>query len=153
MKKRKQHNLQARLQRNSRAILRLHGAAVFQIDPENIQGLISLKTGRLIPPGQTMADAMCDVPHAWTIYFGAFCTYEFGHYLKSEEVALQGIYRAEHLADVIEDRYRALIDSCNPNHMVGSGWIANPCGISMDEAQAARMFEAVGAWTKMKEVA
>jgi len=151
--KKSKHNMQARLHRNSRAILRLHGAAVFQIDPQNIQGLISLKTGRLIPPSQIMADAMCDVPHSWTIYFGAFCVYESGQYLKSEEVALQGVYLAEHLADVIEDRYRSLIDSCNPKHVVGSGWIANPCGISMDEAQAARMFEAVGAWAQRKEAA
>lgn len=54
----------------------------------------------------------------------------------------QGIYRSDSLAGVIEEHYRALVKSCNPNHLVGSGWIAMPGGTSLDEAQAARIFEA-----------
>ena len=45
-----------------------------------------------------------------------------------------------------------LVKSCNPNHLVGSGWIAMPGGTSLDEAQAARIFEACGAW-QVREVA
>lgn len=30
--------------------------------------------------------------------------------------------------------------------LIASGWIANPSGVSMTEEQAARVFDAVGAW-------
>ncbi len=34
--------------------------------------------------------------------------------------------------------------------MVDSGWIAIPEAISLDEAHAARIFEAIGAWHQVK---
>jgi hypothetical protein len=121
--------------------------AVVNIDPSGLQGLINWKNAKSIAPGQAIADAVCDIPHRWVIYFSALCIDQFGQrYIKSQEVAPQGMYLSEQITDVIETYYRELLDGCNPLHIVGSGWIANPCGASLDEEQAARIFDVVGAW-------
>jgi hypothetical protein len=51
---------------------------------------------------------------------------------------------------VIEHCYKKLRDSANQSQMVASGWIAIPESMSLDEAHAARIFEAVGAWNQQK---
>lgn len=153
-RRRKPNNPHARVERFSRAILRQFRVAVVNIDPSGRQGMIDYGTAKSIPPGQRIADAVCDIAHPWVIYFGVFCRDQLGQqYIKAREVAPQGIYKSDSLADVIEEHYRALIDSCNPAHVIGSDWIANPSGVSLDEAQAARIFEAVGAWKQRKEAA
>lgn len=149
MSKRKPHNMRARIERMSRARLNTHHVAVIHIDPSGRQGMINWKTCRSIPPGQRMAEAVCDVAHRWTIYVSAQCRDQNGHrYTKSVEVAPQGNYMAAHLEDVIEDTYKALVAESNPNHRVASGWIAIPADISLTEEQAARMFDAVGVWNQ-----
>lgn len=154
MSKRKKNNPRARVERFSRAILRQYRVAVVNVDPSGRQGMVDYGTCKSIPPGQRIADAVCDIAHPWVIYFGALCIDQFGRrYIKAAEIAPQGIYKSDSLADVIEEHYRALIDSCNPAHIVGSGWIANPSGASLDEEQAARIFDAVGAWPADKEAA
>lgn len=153
-KRRKPNNPRARIERFSRAILRQYHVAVVNIDPSGRQGLVDWANARSIPPGRQIADAVCDIAHSWVVYFGAFCSDQNGRqYIKASEVAPQGIYKSDTLADVIEEHYRALINSCNPAHVIGSGWIAIPSGVSLDEAQAARIFEAVGAWQQCKEAA
>lgn len=115
--------------------------------PKGRQGLINWKNAKSIPPGRAIADAVCDIPHRWVIYFSVLCCDQLGtRYIKSQEVAPLGVYLSEQLTDVIETCYRDLIDTCNPQHVVGSGWIANPCGVSLAEEQAARVFDAVNAW-------
>ncbi len=99
-----------------------------------------------------VVDAVCDIPHRWTIYLSVLCRTEFGErYHKSIEVTPQGNYRAEHLNDVIEATYTHLRATANPNHLVASGWIATPTDTTLDEAQAAIIFTAVGAWTQWSE--
>ena len=61
---------------------------------------------------------------------------------------MEGVYMAELLTDVIETTCKALLAECNPNHIVASGWIAIPAEVSLDEAHAARIFDAVGAWNQ-----
>ena len=39
------------------------------------------------------------------------------------------------------------------NHLVASGWIAIPAEITLDEAQAAKLFYAAGAWHQVKVAA
>jgi len=63
------------------------------------------------------------------------------------------IYKVERLTDAIEHSYVELRNSANPNHLVASGWIAVPEEISMDEAQAAKLFYAAGAWHQVKVAA
>lgn len=151
MKKRKPNNTRARMERSCRALLRTNHVAVVNIDPSGWQSLVNWKSCKSIRSGQQLVDAVCDIPHHWTIYLGALCVDQFGkRYIKAVEIAPQGIYLAEHLTDAIESTYTALRDECNPNHLIGSGWIAIPTDVSLDEAQAARVFDAVGAWNQQK---
>ncbi|WP_339514508.1 hypothetical protein [Pseudomonas sp. RL_15y_Pfl2_60] len=147
MSTRRPYNRRRRLERNLRAILSTNYVAVVNIDPSGKQGLINYKSAKSIAPGQAIADAVCDIPHHWVIYFSALCIDQAGQrYIKSSEVEPQGVYRADQITDVIETYYRQLVNECNQQHLVGSGWIANPCGASLDEEQAAKIYDAVGAW-------
>jgi hypothetical protein len=79
------------------------------------------------------------------------CRDHFGvQYHKSIEVAPQGNYRAKHLTDVIEATYLDLRATANPNHLVAAGWIAITTDTTLDEAEAAKIFAAVGAWSQQK---
>ncbi|SEC72114.1 hypothetical protein [Pseudomonas anguilliseptica] len=146
MSTRKPHNMYARLERNCRALVRTNHAAVINIDPAGAQHLVNWKTGTLIK-SRPMVDAVCDFAHPWCIYISALCIDQLGQrYIKSIEAAPQGVYLAGQLTEVIEACYRQHLSDCNPQHIVGSGWIAIPNSVTLDEAQAARLFDAVGAW-------
>lgn len=148
MSKRKPHNMAKRMQTASASLLRKHGVCVVNIDPINRQGLMSYKSLKNVRHSRVMANAICDYAHAWVIYIGAFCVDQYGQcYLKSTEIAPVGRYKSDDLADVIEHHYRELIKGCNPMQTVGSGWIANPCDVSLTEAQAFAVFEAAGGWS------
>ncbi|WP_085631504.1 hypothetical protein [Pseudomonas sp. R16(2017)] len=151
MSKRKPHNMRARLERSCRALLSTNHVAVVNIDPSGRQGMVNWVNCKNIPPGQQIANAVCDIPHRWTIYLCVQCRDQRGHrYTKSVEVAPQGNYLAAHLEDVIEDTYKDLIAESNPNHRVASGWIAIPAEVSLTEEQAARVFDAVGVWNQQR---
>lgn len=150
----KSHLPRARLERVSRAILRQFRVSVVNIDPEGRQGLVDWKTCKNIAPSRQIADAVCDIAHRWVIYIGAFCIDDQGNrYMKSTEIAPDGIYKSDSLADVLEHCYRELIAGCNPRHLIGSGWIAVPGGKGLDEDQAYRVFDACGAWTAQQAAA
>lgn len=151
MSARKPHNMRARLNRSCRALLNSNNVAVVNIDPSGRQGLINWKNAKSIATGRAIADAICDIAHHWCIYVSALCIDQRGQrYIKSLEVAPQGMYLAEQLTDVIEAYYLDVIDGCNPLHVVGSGWIAIPNNVSLEEAQAANIFNAVGAWPPLE---
>jgi hypothetical protein len=151
MSKRKPNNMRARVERSCRALLSTNHVAVVQIDPSGKQGMINWKSCKNIPPGQQLADAVCDFAHRWTIYVSVQCRDQRGRcYTKSVEVAPQGNYLAAHLEDVIEETYKDLLAESNPNHRVASGWIAIPAAISLTEEQAARVFDAVGVWHQQR---
>lgn len=147
MSARKPNNSRLRVERACRALLNSNHVAVVNIDPSGRQGLVNWKNCKSIRPSRHMASAVCDHAHNWVIYLSALCVGAPGErYIKSSEAAPLGIYRAEHLTEVIEHQYKNLLASCNPQHVVGSGWIAIPSNVSLDEDQAARIFDAVGAW-------
>lgn len=151
MSTRKPHNMRARLNRSCRALLNSNNVAVVNIDPSGRQGLINWKNAKAIATGRAIADAVCDIAHPWCIYVSALCIDQRGQrYIKSLEVVPQGMYLAAQLTDVIEAYYRDVINGCNPLHVVGSGWIAIPNNVSLEEAQAANIFNAVGAWPAME---
>lgn len=154
MSRRKPNNAQARLERTMRAILSTNHVAVVSIDPSGWQGMVNWKLAKRIPPGRHVAGALCDIAHRWTIYLAGLCVDQNGNrYMKSQEVAPNGVYRAEHLTDVIETCYREVVSGCNPRQLVASGWIAIPCPVSLTEEQADRVFELVGAWNQVKQAA
>lgn len=153
MSKRKPHNLRARIERSCRALLTTNHVAVVNIDPSGRQCLVNWKSCKPIRSRQ-IVDAVCDISHRWTIYLSVMCVGLGGEeYSKSVEVAPQGNYLATHLTDVIEATYSDLRAQCNPQHVVASGWIAIPAGLTLDEAQAAAVFDAVGAWRQEKVAA
>ncbi|MCF7536203.1 hypothetical protein [Pseudomonas petrae] len=153
MKKRKPHNLRARIERSCRAILSTNHVCVVNIDPCGHQQMFNWKSVKRITSRQVL-DAIFDVPHNWTIYISCMCMRQDGsEYLKSVEIAPMGMYLASHLTDSIEHYYTELRDSCNAQHLVAYGWIAIPSAISLDEAQAAKVFKAAGAWNQVKVAA
>jgi len=153
MSKRKPHNLKARIERSCRALLSTNHVAVVNIDPSGRQGMINYKSFKNIAPGK-IGQAVCGIPHRWTIYISALCIDARGYrYSKSVEVAPNGNYLSDHLEDVIEHCYKELRNSANPSQIVASGWIAIPEAVSLDEAHAARIFDAVGAWNQQKVAA
>lgn len=150
MSKRKPHKMRARLERTSRALVGANHAAVVNIDPSGQQVLMSWKNCRQICVRQVV-DAVCDIPHRWTIYLSVMCQKPNGEqYCKSVEVAPQGNYLASHLTDVIEATYTDLRARANANQLVAAGWIAIPADITLAEAQAAKLFAAVGVWNQQK---
>ena len=153
MSKRKPHNLQARIARSCRSLLASNHVAVVNIDPSGRHGMINYKSLKNIAPGK-IGQAVCGIPHRWTIYMSAMCIDARGdRYSKSVEVAPDGVYLSDHLEDVIEHCYMKLRAEANQSQMVASGWIAIPEAMSLDEAHAARIFEAVGAWSQQKVAA
>lgn len=151
---RKSNNTRTRLARSLGAILRTNNVAVINIDPSGKQGLINHRNCKNISPGRHIADAVCDYPHRWTIYLAGLCIDQSGQrYIKAQEVAPFGIYLAAHLTEVIENTYRALLDTCNPMHLVASGWVAIPDAVTLEEEQAEKLFDAVGAWSQVVEAA
>lgn len=108
MSKRKPHNMRARLERTCRALVKANHAAVVNIDPSGQQVLLNWKNLKQICIRQVV-DAVCDIPHRWTIYLSAMCQKPNGEqYCKSVEVSPQGNYLVSHLTEVIESTYRDL---------------------------------------------
>lgn len=144
---RKKNNSRRRLLRSTDALLRTNHVAVVDIHPADTQGLINWKYCRPVAASRQLIDGVCDLPRQWTIYLAVFCRDSSGvQYIKGDEVEPQGRYRSEQISDVITQCHESLIATCNPNHVIGYGWIASPVGESLSEAQAARVFEAVGCW-------
>ena len=92
MKKRKPNSAHARMVRYSRAMLRSNHVAVIDLEASNLHTLINWKNGSLITSNarRALVDAVCDIPHQWSIYIAGICRKQCGErYLKSIEVALQ----------------------------------------------------------------
>ncbi|WP_095067848.1 hypothetical protein [Pseudomonas sp. Irchel 3A18] len=153
MKKRKANNCRARAERACRALLSTNHVAVVNIDPSGLQVMVNWKSCKQIR-SLAIANAIFDFSYHWTIYIAAMCRDERGgEYIKSIEISPEGIYKVERLADAIEHHYLELRNSCNPNHMVASGWIAIPAKLTLEESTAAKLFYAAGAWHQVKVAA
>jgi len=150
MSKRKVHSMQTRLARSFRSILATNHICVVNIDPSGNQRMFNWKSCKPILSRQ-IVDAIFDVSHNWTIYISCMCLRQDGsEYLKSVEIAPEGMHRAAQLTEVIEHYYTELRESCNQAHLVAYGWIAVPSATSLDEAQAAKLFATAGAWNQVK---
>lgn len=151
MSKRKPNNMRARMERSLWAILSTNHVAVVCIETTDRQGLINWKSCMSIAPSQQVASAVCDIAHRWTIYIGVMCEKPNGEqYLKSEEFAPQGNYLSKHLSELIEATHADVLATANPNQVLSSGWLAIPYDVTLTEAQAARVFAAVGGWHRQE---
>lgn len=147
---RKANNPRARLERFYRALIGSNHVCVVNIDPSGHQQMFNWKNAKRIT-SRKVVDAIFDVSHRWTIYISGMCIDSSGsEYLKSVEIAPDGIYLAKHLTEAIEKFYTELRESCNPTHLVAYGWIAIPSAASLAEEQAAKIFAEAGAWNQVK---
>lgn len=155
MSQRKPYNHQARLANYYRSMLRSNHVAVLDVEHLELQTIINWKNATLVTSNSRVAlvDAITERPYRWTIYLAGLHRPDSAEpYMKSEELALDGIYRAESLIDVIEPRSIELKARCNPNHLIGMAWIAMPYQSTLTTAEASRIFDAFGAW-RAKEAA
>ncbi|MDG9928491.1 MULTISPECIES: hypothetical protein [unclassified Pseudomonas] len=149
MSRRKPYNHRARLERYYGSMLRNHHVAVIDSEAAQLQTMINWKHASLITSNsrQAIAEALCDIPHRWCIYLAALCCDQRGErYMKSTEVAPHGVHLAKALSEIIETYGVQLRDGCNPKHRPALAWIAIPDDVTLDEAQAALIFDAFGAW-------
>lgn len=152
MSKRKPCNRRVQVERALRSLIRSNHLAVVCIETTERQGLINWKNCKSIGSSQILADAVCDIAHSWTIIVGVMCQAPDGsQYLRSEEASPQGVYLAAHLSDVIARVHDDFLATANPNQVVSSGWLAVPYNAEVTEAQAAKVFAAVGGWQPINQ--
>ncbi|WP_410055951.1 MULTISPECIES: hypothetical protein [Pseudomonas] len=90
-RKRKPHNLKARIDRSCRALPATIDVAVANIDPSGRQCMVNYRSLKNIAPGK-IGLAVCGVPQCWTIYLSAFYISARGdRYSKSVELAPDGV--------------------------------------------------------------
>ncbi|WP_223471983.1 MULTISPECIES: hypothetical protein [unclassified Pseudomonas] len=123
-------------------MLRTNHVAVVNIDPSGSQAMVNWKSWRQIR-SVAVANTIFDLSYRWRIYIAAMCRGERrDEHIKSVELSPEDIYKIERLTDAIEHYYLELRNSATPNHLVASDWITIPDEVSMDEAQAAKLFYA-----------
>lgn len=140
----KKARYQARIANASRSVLAVNKLCIVNLnEPYFFQTTFHHGNYRMIRASERIASALCDIPHRWTIYLAAFCEYpDTGkEYIKSVELATQGLYKAESLTSVIREHHTELVKNQNPNHLKSSGWIAFPYPIEYSEKQASDLFE------------
>jgi hypothetical protein len=149
-KKRKQHNLKARIDRSARALLKTNHAAVANIEPPDRQIMVNWKHCTQIRSAP-VANALCDIAHRWTVYISVFCETPAGEqYSKSIQFTTHGVYLVASLAEYMEQHHADLCESANAKHVIGSGWLAVPDAIDLTEEQANKVFKTMGAWSHKK---
>lgn len=148
-KVRKPNNPRLRVERSLRSLLKSNHVAVVCIETTDRQGLINWKSAKSIAPSEAIADAVCEIAHRWIILVGVMCQAKDGsQYLRCEEARPQGVYMSAHLSDVIAKVHDDFLADANPNQVISSGWLAVPDDVEITEAQAAKVFAAVGGWKK-----
>lgn len=151
MSQRKPYNHKARMANYYRSMLRSNHVAVLDIEHLELQVLVDWKKPAAITCNRRVAvvDAITEMPHRWSLYLAALCRDQHGMpYMKSMEIAPQGIYKAAQLEEVTEAYCVELKAGCNPNHLIGLAWLAIPAEVTLTEAQAERVFDAFGAWSQ-----
>lgn len=151
MKPRKPHNMRARMQRAAGGLLRQHHACIVDASVPEVQVMLNYRNLRQVI-STTVANALCDFAHHWTVYVSAICQNGPERWAKSVEYELAGIHVITKLPDLFEQPVKDIVASCNPKHVIGHAWIAVPDSVTLDEEHAHRIYERVGAWTKPQQV-
>lgn len=151
MKRRKPHNMRARMERAAGGLLRQHKACIVDASVPEVQVMLNYANLRQIVTRQ-VASALCDIAHHWTVYVSAICQNGPERWAKSVEYELAGIHVITKLSDLFEQPVNDVIASCNPKHVIGHAWIAIPDSVSLDEERAHSIYERVGAWNQAQKV-
>lgn len=134
----------ARLNNAARSVLKLNKVCIVNLnEPYFFQTTFHHGNRKLIMAGPAVAKALCDISHQWTLYLAVFCERQDGEkYTKAIEMTTTGIYRAQHLTDVIREHHTDLVSQQNPGHVKSSGWIAFPYPIEFSVEDAGLLFDA-----------
>ncbi len=152
-KVRKPCNRRAQIDRSRRALVRTNHAAVVDVQPPDRQVMLNWKNYRQIT-SLPVANALCDLAHRWTIYMSVFCQQPDGsQYSKSTEFSPVGVHLVANLEQLMIEKHAELVAASNPNHMIGSGWLAIPDDVTLTEVEANRVFTAMGVWRQRAQAA
>lgn len=139
----KRARYQARMANAARSVLIANKVCITNLnEPYSFQTTFHHGNLKMIRAGRRIAQALCDIPHRWTIYLAVFCDSGREKYTRAIDITTTGIYRAEHLTDVIREQHTALVKEQNPNRVKSSGWIAFPYPIDFSPEQADTLFSA-----------
>jgi len=140
----------------ARAALRRGHAVVATVT--DMPGVRVMSARSLAPIRSTPAVSgfLANVKHRWVIQYAACCVDGSGQrYIKAEELVchnpllMRGIDDSgDDLPNLLADLVEEICESANPNHLVGAGWMASPVGVSYSEAEAFRVFDALGVWDR-----
>ncbi|GFM73786.1 hypothetical protein PSCICL_47780 [Pseudomonas cichorii] len=149
-KVRKPCNRRVQIDRARRALVRTNHAAVVNVEPGDIQIMLNWKNCKQIC-SRPVADALCDLAHAWTVYIAVFCQEPGGvQYSKASEFTTKGAHLVANLEQLMINTHAEVCASANQKYVIGSGWIAIPDRISLTEAQANAVFSAMGVWRRAR---
>ena len=83
-----------------------------------------------------------------------FCQQPDGsQYSKSTEFSPVGVHLVANLEQLMIEKHAELVAASNPNHMIGSGWLAIPDDVTLTEVEANRVFTAMGVWRQRAQAA
>ncbi len=138
-----------RTHRLARAIVGRYKVSVaFSTGGDGKCHMVHSRTGKQLRADPNLIAAVENVPHKWTVLIAALCLKPDGEeYMKSEQISVPHVIYQRDIADALTDMHMNLCKSCNPNHLVGAAWMANPKGEDIDEAAAGKVFESLGGWS------
>lgn len=144
-KRNKQNNNNERYIKFARALLSQTQTCVCCIEGQTFSTLHSMRDGSQLRATPEINDALFDIAHPWSTFIGIFCRDDTGVcYMESVEMTVAARYKAEKLGDVLTDEIMRAANECNPEHVIGYGWIANPSGRELDEETAFKIFNSRG---------
>lgn len=91
--------------------------------------------------------ALRELKFNWSCLIATFCVDQTGtEYMKSEIIESKEKVNREQIVDIFVAEHSELIESSNPEHYRGYGWIASVAGLDIDENQAGELFSKLDAW-------
>jgi hypothetical protein len=138
-----------RTHRLARAIVGRYKVAVaFATGGDGLCHLIHSRTGKQLRADSNLITAIENVPHRWSILIAALCRKSTGEeYMQTKQITVPHVIYQRDIAGALSDMHDELCRQCNPNHLIGAAWMANPTGVDIDDSAAAKVFESLGGWS------
>lgn len=138
-KRKKKYNKMAGAKASAK--LGLKNVAVYHsqrnIDNKYTCCTVNVKSGNEIPTGESMAFAIIQVRHKWSIHLLAIGEDDNGRkYFKVDEVVLSDELYQHQLVEYLDWRHKDFVQkSFNKNHLTNVAWIASPNGELLTDEQ------------------
>ncbi len=145
MSKRKPHSMADRWRRQAQYAVKGYGAA-FVAGNELVE-CIDMRTGKVTKADPTLARAICDAPHFWTVLISVMGRdWEGKSYYQHQTVQTKVRYRQANLVEFFNEQHQALLAKMPEKYQAGAGWIAVPDKVEICEVMADRIYTGLGAW-------